>query len=212
MLQDSETIHSIVIGLGFRARSGKDSAAAAIIGTHSNQYSIKRFAFADELKREVNEMAQQAGGMQNLFLKHKGIWPSWVGYEKDAPIDYLCPEGKQRRLLQYWGVYRREQDENYWVEKVAKKISEDQPMVALVSDLRFKNEKKWIEQYGDSIRVDRPGLDSLDSHISEQELAKVPDYEWGAILKNDCSLEEFQTRAVNVFDYLMERPQGVKNA
>ena len=75
-------IDSVIIGFGFRARSGKDTAVAEIIKqrgllpetstynifkNHQERYDIRRYAFADALKREVNAEAVKAGGMENLF-------------------------------------------------------------------------------------------------------------------------------------------------
>ncbi len=66
MSSPEPVIHSIVIGFGHRQRHGKDAAAAAII-ERCKEYSIRRYAFADELKQEITKNALEAGGMHNLF-------------------------------------------------------------------------------------------------------------------------------------------------
>ena len=121
--------------------------------------------------------------------------------------DPLCPLGKQRLLLQWWGTeFRRNVNPNYWVQRLAEIIAKEQPQFALISDLRFPNEKAFVEKYGFSIRVDRgshvPLSGAAASHASELALADVPDWDWSAILKNDSTLEEFKTKAVKLFDTL----------
>lgn len=202
-------INSLIFGFGFRMRSGKDTCVAEITRRRSGNgpgwYDIKPYSFAKALKQEVNEMAERSGGMKNLFLNTD--FPEWVQYDAAAPMDDpFCPLGKQRFLLQYWGVYRREQEADYWVRRVAEQIEAEAPEIALISDLRFINEFSWIKEYGDCIRVDRPGLPSA-SHISETELSSVPDKEWDGIITNDSTLEDLKHAGVLMFDRLLERIQ-----
>jgi hypothetical protein len=212
-------IESVILGLGYRAKSGKDAAAQAIIEErdimHSRAfhninerqfYDIRRYAFADDLKKEINEMAQDSGGMQRLFLllrETMGL-PRWVQYDLDAPMDDpMSPLGKQRTLLQWWGgEYRRGQDKEYWIKKLIKKLEEDKPQIALVTDLRYLNEFRLCEEYGETIKIVRPGS-GAGGHASETELDCLADTDWSAVLYNDGTLEEFQAKAVQVFDDLL---------
>src|SRR5271166_895605 len=180
-----------IIGFGHRARSGKDSAAATIIErrgakcrcdlpyvpgepiTGTVGTDIRRYGFADALKREVNQAAISAGGMFNLF----GTWefyradgafvelPKWVidGYEPNPDMtDPMCFMGKQRALLQWWGTeFRRSVNPDYWIEKLQEVIEKDKPEVALVADVRFLNEFSWLKSVGEVVRVDRPSLPPL---------------------------------------------------
>src|SRR5271157_3221837 len=215
-------IDSLVIGFGYRARSGKDIAVAEIIkqrgltsGSVDNtteRYDIRRYAFADALKREVNAAALAVGGMANLltlpsnrFVMSRGHYinfPDWVVYDPDAPMDDpMCPLGKQRTLLQWWGAqYRRVQDKNYWVRQLANMIELEKPQIALISDVRFPNEVEWVKQYGEVIRVDRDCLPPA-THISERALDDCTD--WALVLENNGTLEEFREGAVVAFDEIM---------
>lgn len=194
-------------------------------GTIPGMYDVRAYSFARALKEEVTASALGAGGMKNLFnpemeyYREDGAFvklPEWVQYEEDAPMDDpLCPLGKQRTLLQWWGTeYRRSVNTDYWVQRLALIISKENPEIALISDMRFPNEKAFVETYGDSIRVDRPNLPPLSGaagvHPSELALANVPDYEWSLILKNDSTLEDFQKKVVRVFDNLMESRRVAK--
>lgn len=217
-----------VIGFGFRMRSGKDSAIEAIIkqrGSNAPEdyknlhWDIRRYGFGDELKREVTQAALAAGGMEHLFgtwelMQENGNFiefPEWVRqrYEADPDMsDPLCPLGKQRALLQFWGTeFRRNVNPQYWVNKLAQRIVKEKPEVALIADIRFQNEMDFVKnQSGDVVRVDRPSLGPLpaDAHPSESSLAKVPDEEWDRVLVNDGTLEEFQIKALEMFDTFME--------
>jgi hypothetical protein len=223
-------IKSLILGFGHRARSGKDTAVATIVERRGSQYpghlssdykgpfyDARAYSFARALKEEVTAAALNAGGMDRLcnpemeFYQENGNFiklPEWVVFEPDAPMDDpLCPLGKQRTLLQWWGTeFRRNVNPNYWVDRLAEIISKEQPQVALISDMRFPNEKEFVEKHGYSIRVDRNNLPSLSGsagvHASELALADVPDWDWGAILKNYSTLEEFKAKAVKLFDSL----------
>jgi len=229
-------IDSVVIGFGYRARSGKDTAVAEIIakrgimhptgtfvqgspdgmylgtGTGVAGYDIRRYAFADALKREVTAAALSAGGMNNLFCTEYFVQtnnnfiplPVWVreGYEPNPDMtDPQCPFGKQRALLQWWGTeYRRSIDPDYWVRQLAKRIEDEKPQFALITDMRFPNEMEFANEYGETVRVDRDGLPP-STHASETALADATD--WSLILDNNGTLEEFKEGAVLAFDELI---------
>lgn len=206
-------IDSVVIGFGYRARSGKDTAVAEILAKrglrgdivktgehtyHIEGYDICRYAFADALKREVSEEADKAGGMEKLFAPNycfpkKGYvmtLPDWVKYDPD--------DEKNRTLHQWWGTeYRRSDDESYWVRQVAEQIEREKPQYALLSDMRFPNEMKFAKQHGFTVRVDRPGLPPA-THASETALENVEG--WDYLLDNSGTLESFQEGAVALFD------------
>jgi hypothetical protein len=197
-------IHSLVFGFGFKARHGKDTAVAAILEARGNEYDMHRYAMADELKREVNDAAITAGGMKELF--NKLPFPAeWAKYDPNPDMsDPFCPMGKQRHLLQIWGSeYRRAQNKDYWVTKVAEKIAYDKPEIALLSDVRFINEVNFCKEYGEVIKVCRPDEPTLSGHISEEELESYTG--WSATLVNDGTLADLKHNAVNCFDDLMEK-------
>lgn len=210
-------IKSYIIGFGHRARSGKDTAAAHIVKERGEEYGIKSYSFARALKEEVTAAALNAGGMQNLwnpnmeFYREDGNFvtlPDWVVYEENAPVDDLCPLGKQRTLLQWWGTeFRRSVNDSYWTDRLGEILAKEKPRVALITDMRFPNEMQFVyNNNGDTVRVDRADLPPLQGaagvHPSELALANVPDWEWTAILQNNGTLEQFQEKALKLFDTL----------
>jgi hypothetical protein len=222
-------IDSLVIAFGHRARSGKDTAANEIIkqrglldpmattlGSPQERYNIKKYGFADALKKEVTALALKAGGMEKLFapdycFPKKGYvvtLPEWVKYDPNPDMsDPLCPLGKQRALLQWYGSdYRRADDDTYWIRQLEQTIELEKPTIAILSDLRFPNEMEWTLKYGEAVRVDRNSLPPA-THISETALQDSTD--WSLILDNNGTLEELLEGAVVAFDELMLKfPQG----
>lgn len=191
-------------------------------------YDIRIYSFAAELKREVNENAMKSGGMIKLFdpglydemggyLQENGNilpLPAWVQYDPDPPMDDpLCPYGKQRTLLQWWGgEYRRGVDENYWIKRLAKRIAEEKPEIALISDVRYPNEVAFCQKYGEAIKVDRPGLSPLRgaSGVHASELALADFQGWDDVIVNDSDLETLRERALFSFDMLMSAIPSVR--
>lgn len=208
-------IDSVIFGFGYRARSGKDTAVAEIIKQRGNEYDIRHYSFADALKREVNAAAEEAGGMLNLltlqsrrFAMCNGYYkdfPDWVQYDPAAPMDDpACPFGKQRALLQWWGTeYRRASDQDYWVRQLANTIEREKPQIALITDMRFLNEVAFCEEYGETVKVHRPDLPTLNLHPSEIELDVMEDSDFSIVLENSGTLEEFLEGAVTCFDELL---------
>lgn len=200
------------------------------------EYDIRIYSFAGELKREVNEAALEYDGS----ILRKGIDPinnlvgilqlfgkkntlgvsvkpeSYVQVVNKSQMDMsdpLCPYGKHRELLQWWGTeFRRNVDQDYWVNKVKARLAEEKPEIALITDVRFPNEIAFIEEYGETIKVVRPGITAVNEHVSEKALDHLPDSSWSAVIVNDGSLEDLKRKAVNTFDALLSRVPADRQA
>lgn len=108
------------------ARSGKDSITKDFIQEFANNgINAKRFAFADELKKEVNPLT-----LLNLNIN---------AFTEDSYEKQLV-----RPLLLSWGKIGRNLDENYWVKKVSAQIKQSEPCLAIVSDCRYPNEARYF--------------------------------------------------------------------
>lgn len=199
---------SIVIGLGYKARNGKDTVTAEIVRRFSDQYSIGVFPFAKALKDEYTAACVEAGNAYNLINNmrlHNGL-PEWVQYEIGADhSDPLCPYGKQRKLLQWWGTeYRREQDPFYWVKKTHEAIVKSDVQFAIISDMRFFNEFAFVKNFGRTVKVTRNGYVDLGAtgHASEHQLDPVTfDYEINA---NEGDVDELKRCAGEVFQTIVD--------
>lgn len=137
-----------VIGIAGYARCGKDTfvgIAKNILA--ANNYRPIRVAFADKLKEESEAMLKA-----NNFKA--------TVYTEDSDAKKLI-----RPLLVWWGCQRRYESTGglYWVQRVddqLRKLCKDlvsngehpERVVALVSDVRFANEARWVhEQWGGTV-------------------------------------------------------------
>lgn len=207
---------SLLIGFGYEAQHGKDTAAATIIAGRSDKYIIRRYAFADILKIEV------------FHALVNSVDPFWHFMSKFDPTIYFesilvpkpenpflsKPEDKLawinankvalRRILQVYGTeYRRANDPFYWVRALGNAINADPPNVALITDMRFLNETFFVKaNEGFTVKVHRNGFDNgVSNHASEQQLAKyVFDYE---INVEDGDLDGLKADALEVFDTII---------
>jgi hypothetical protein len=208
---------SLLIGLGYQAQAGKDTAAAAIIAGRSDKYSIRSFAFADLLKVEVfHALVNSVDPFwhfmskfdptiyfqsilvpkpENSFLRKPEDKIAWINANKKA----------LRRILQVYGAeYRRSADPFYWVRKLGEAINVDPPQVALITDMRFLNEAFFVKaNEGFTVKVRRIGYDNgVSNHESEQQLAKyVFDYE---INVEEGDLAGLTSDALEVFDAIID--------
>lgn len=105
------------------ARSGKDTLCKIFIEKFKRAGILaKRYAFADELKNQINPLT-----LLNLN------------------ISAFTEEPKEKELIRplmlAWGKICREVDINFWPKIVAEKIKNDPiPHIAVIPDFRYPNE------------------------------------------------------------------------
>ena len=93
-----------------------------------------------------------------------------------------------RELMQYYGTeYVRSVDDNYWIDKTIKRITNGSGKTIIISDLRFNKEYFALKNIGAKIirveRIDAPV--SSDSHSSENELNNIDvDFHIGTVTGN----------------------------
>ncbi len=170
----------MVIGIGGRKKSGKDTIAKYIkerIEYVNLDKQVKIYHFGDELKQFCMDYLdltyEQCYGTEeqrNTFSEHQ--WKSFPTYNT-LKLKYLSSFTKQpneymtgREVVQYWGTeIFRVVDKNYWVKKLAKTINKDNLDYAIIADVRFDTELEYCNKNGTCIGLTR-GIDS-DGHESE---------------------------------------------
>lgn len=194
---------TVFIGLGYKARQGKDTVAETIAAKNCHAYNIKVYGFGDELKREVEL-----------------IGPSKIAFSSGIPLDPnpdmsdpLCQTqwGKQSRVLQHHGEFRRKQDPFYWVRKLRASVEMDNPQIAIIKDVRHLNELYFVKAFGGfTVKVTRIGFVDLSrdpNHVSETQLDNVPfDIE---INVPEGGLEQLKTDAQTVFELILAQHRPV---
>ena len=111
------------------ARSGKDSLCQVFIEKFKRAGILaKRYAFADELKNQINP----------LTLLNLGI-NAFTETQKEKEL--------VRPLMIVWGQICRNVDIDFWPKIVAQKIKDDPvPHIAILADCRYPNEADFFEE------------------------------------------------------------------
>jgi hypothetical protein len=167
-----------IVGLIGFARSGKDTVAARLV----EQHGWTRFAFADALRRvalDTDPLVADWHGPSRL-----GDVVARDGWDRAK----ILPD--VRRLLQALGVaVRTHIGPDTWVDVVLNGMYARGPVV--ITDVRFLNEAAAIRRHGGRlVRINRPGVDPVNSHVSETELALEP---VDLTLSNAGSLDELHS-------------------
>jgi hypothetical protein len=218
---------TLILGLGNKARHGKDTVAqtidsyfakqAAAAGRHGllgyKPLVIQSLAFADALYKEVNAFLSSPygkvwlDGTVDLQIDNGVVLPSWVVPDPKAEKSERAPLGKHAKLLQWWGTeYHRAQDTDYWVKKGIASVN-PKAHIVMFTDMRFLNEAAAVKSIGGStIRVSRKNVDgtpfidpSRDPlHVSETQLDGYNfDYEITVKTGEQALLEEYAITLVH---------------
>lgn len=132
-----------LLGICGLARCGKDSfynLSKPFFESAGKKH--KRYAFADALKQEADE----------LLSKYVGIS---AFTEQQTEKEIIRPF-----LVTYGTHIRRKLNANCWVDKIRDNVSSDlsQNTYVFVTDVRFENEIDWVhEMGGETVHVTRSG-------------------------------------------------------
>jgi hypothetical protein len=196
----------MIIAFSGRKLAGKDSAAQALISRHgfvrvgladslkdmfSSVFHIKRENLDDQNLKEVpfeEPLTITRSHLEHLIMliEHRNVYVSETAY-----TEVMKFEGTKinsiRHGLQLVGtdIVRNNINPDIWLEIFAKDSNGKGSIV--VTDARFPNERAYLKSVGALlVLVDRPGLISNDTHISEQLLG-TPD-EYDAVVTNASTI------------------------
>jgi hypothetical protein len=186
----------LLLGLGHRARQGKDLAAESIkhyydaknaaslmhVASWKGSVRVGVFKYATALYQEVNEALKD--GLWNTRKITRTIecpynddvisstvdLPDWVQPEPNAVVSELAPYGKHPKLLQFWGTeYRRlYSGQDYWIKKLFATIPGNLH-IALISDMRFLDEAAAIKERGGyTVNVQRLNADGTQYYAPDR--------------------------------------------
>ena len=177
-----------LIGLAGHAHTGKDTAAAFLVGR-----GWTRLAFADEVKAmalDVDPIVDEWGGpirLSSLASKH--------GWENAKAVPEV------RRFLQRLGTEGvRARDPEFWTRIAMQRAAAiDGPVV--FTDVRFANEADAIRTAGGTVvHVTRP-LSGLDGDQA-RHASEVIDFPVDGVLVNDGTLDQLEQRVALLVDNL----------
>jgi len=167
-----------LIAFSGKKRSGKDTAASVL----TTELGYTRVAFADSIKQILEDLNPIIDSEYGYRLMDVLAW-----YEYDWEMLKARPE--VRGLMQRLGVAVRQYDSEFWVNAAFNNVEPSSRIV--VTDVRFPNEVDAILARGGIVyRVVRPGLESIDSHISETAL----DHLDLPVILNDGSVEDLYAK------------------
>lgn len=163
-----------------RFRRGKDTLVGMLTTLIDGNFTY--LAFADELKREVHDMALNAITPVEFFdirdgkpVAKPGAYEKWHTY-------MLRQKDINGPAYQWWGAFRRRYfGINYWINHPNFRVKYQEGMKAgehiIIADMRHHNESAWCEDNGFyRIRVEGPchGKDDRDpNHESERDIESL---------------------------------------
>jgi hypothetical protein len=118
--------------------AGKDTIAKHLVKEHG----FVRYAYADPLKELC----------ANVVDRNEIGWTGadWTGPKTDVG----------RSILQRIGHGARQSlIPDVWVQTLAGRIDANAPQNVVISDVRYPNEARWVQEHGLLVRVTRPGVD-----------------------------------------------------
>lgn len=199
----------ILIGLGHKARQGKNYVASYIKDYAEDAQAAKvgLYAFADELKLYCKTNHYELMD-EWCRLNPKTILPG----PKDDPIYGYT------QILQWYGTeIARKNDPDTWVKALAKRIETEKPDIAIITDVRFPNEAQYVKDRGGSlvevIRL-KDGEQYLDpgrdpNHASETALDDYQDWDF-IISCKDGDLKGLKAKSIGVYN-LVTSPEDYES-
>jgi hypothetical protein len=118
-------INSLILGIGSKARIGKDYAATQL----AKLYDLERIAFADAVKRDL----------ASIFKK--------CGLDYWAIDSQPAEKEKIRPLLVEYGCTMRAFNEDIWVNRALENVKFEHD-ITFITDVRFPNEVKRLHERG----------------------------------------------------------------
>jgi len=175
---DTESLEpELLVGMSGYARSGKDTAAAAL-----SALGFERRAFADALKTSLYRLSPLVpDGDEYSRLSTVVDAEGWERAKSRTEV---------RALLQRLGTQagRMVLGDDIWVDTALR----DLPERTVFTDARFQNEADAIRsRHGIVIRIERPGVGPVNDHPSETGLEGYP---FDAMVQNDGTVDELHAK------------------
>jgi len=173
------------IAISGKARSGKDTLCSMLLERLDSPWH--REAIADQVKIEwvgVNQAAVYAMHGPTAALE-------WANDHKSEIRDGLIERG----------VFRREQDPEYWLNKLPLRSG------AIITDVRFRNEYDYFRDMGfimvrvdasEATRIERGG--DTSGHAIETELDGP--INWDYVVENDSTADALEHNASLIADFI----------
>jgi len=186
----------LIIMLGYKKRSGKDTFASLLFD-ELKDYKVQVLSFATPMKEIlVNSLELSLEELEDL-KNTESYLQQWYLDDSFASISY-------RELLQNFGQeMKRYFGDNVWVDLLKQQIKPD-TQVVIISDFRYFIEFKGLDEtYSNIYTIRINGIDkNIDNHSSEIEL---DNFIFDKVIENDFVLQNFKKKAKEVANELKLR-------
>lgn len=171
--------------------SGKDTVASSIATVYSEQRAVKRVAFADPIKRVVQDIFDLNPDVIDQYDQFKR---TQVSYTLPGYLSHGVPG---RNVVREIGMLMRGYNEQQFVDYVANTMDLDPNAIWVITDLRFENELEFVRRRGALVvKVQRQGAAS-DGHCTEMCFA---DEQCDVVFNNDVPKTLLDAKVKTVFD------------
>jgi hypothetical protein len=139
----------MIIGIaGSGIGVGKDTVADILVA----QYEYVKLAFATELRREVDGPLTSGVLPAGLPVECAQAMERCIAAGDTDPFKKPTSDDMRIVLQQYGTEFRRAQDPDYWVKAMGRVVDRTTSLTGhgfyVISDVRFINEWKWINENG----------------------------------------------------------------
>lgn len=176
---------SVVIGLHGAKGSGKDHFYK-IVKRAFPLHDVRKIAYADPIKNEVARIFNLEDEDQYDLFKRNDVVYHLPG---------CAPKHVHgRQVVREIGMMMRNYDEDQFTRYVEDQIASAPAAIWCITDLRFDNELKSIQNNlgGIIVKIKRDGF-QYDGHVTETEL---PNDVCDSIIMNDGTLKQYEEKVV----------------
>jgi hypothetical protein len=195
------TVSKILLDKGFEIRS----FAGPLKRIVSEAFGLDMFLLTDQEAKENTSLSLYIQPLHVLKLCHLAnlsyypLTEAQIAYAVANPPAMLIKS--PRHLLQVVGteVFRQCVDKDYWLNAFKYQLDPNKNYIS--DDARFANEQHLIKDLGGAvIGINRPGLVTTDSHVSEKIDLSNCDY----VLQNDSTLDILEKNVEKTFELIKE--------
>lgn len=183
-----------ILGLSGIAGAGKDTAALTIKESKKN---VDIYAFAGPLKEACRIL---------FNFSNEQLYDTVVKEEYDERW-----KRSPREIFQWLGtdVLRNHVNQDFFIMNMQQRIDSSKADYIVITDVRFDNEAEYVKSLGGKvIKIERNMDESSENngkttkhsqHITEKGIST---HLIDAVVKNNCSIDEFKNNMLGVIDSL----------
>lgn len=204
----------MLILISGKARAGKDTFAAMLaeeLFKKTGQVYVL-MAYANELKNRVQKdfdmSYEQLWGTEKESCDGRYIKSSKYKNGCDSSVDIYWTA---REVMQAYGEFFRDIDNNFWVKTLFSIIEEKEYKNVIITDVRYPNEvDPALERGGYHVRVDRALESKIHGKQHSSETSLDEDYAVDFRVKNNKTFDHLKNVSVDVVAGILQMENFLK--